>query len=71
MIIAPASTLENWAREFTDWCPSMKLFLYYGSQEERIDLRRRALTEKEDFDVMITTYNVCISNKMDRTLFKK
>ena len=71
MIVAPASTLENWAREFTDWCPSLRLFLYYGSQEERADLRRRALTDGEEFDVIITTYNVCISNKLDRQFFKK
>jgi SNF2 family DNA or RNA helicase len=67
------TALENWTREFTSWCPSLRITMYHGNAKEREALRK-ALLPKEDgsvsFDVLITTYNLCI-NKIDRNKFFK
>ena len=48
---------DNWLRELKLWCPALKVLLYYGSQEERRDLRAQ-LSEGTlgTFHVIITTY---------------
>ncbi|KAK9819591.1 hypothetical protein WJX72_000080 [[Myrmecia] bisecta] len=37
LVVAPASLLENWEREFQRWCPGLKVQAYYG--KERIEVR--------------------------------
>ncbi|RXK41229.1 hypothetical protein M231_01379 [Tremella mesenterica] len=39
MIFVPASTLENWIREFERFAPGIDVQPYYGSQAERAGLR--------------------------------
>ncbi|WWC60156.1 uncharacterized protein I303_102720 [Kwoniella dejecticola CBS 10117] len=39
MIFVPASTLENWTREFARFAPSVDVQTYFGSQAERAGLR--------------------------------
>lgn len=39
MIFVPASTLENWTREFERFAPTIDVQTYYGSQAERAELR--------------------------------
>ncbi|TXT10931.1 hypothetical protein VHUM_01682 [Vanrija humicola] len=39
MIFVPASTLENWTREFERFAPDVDVETYYGSQNERAELR--------------------------------
>ena len=39
LVVAPASTTENWMREFQMWCPELEVRHYYGSQAERMALR--------------------------------
>lgn len=39
LIIVPSSTLENWVREFSQWCPILKVVVYSGSIIERKNLR--------------------------------
>ncbi|XP_054163041.1 SWI/SNF-related matrix-associated actin-dependent regulator of chromatin subfamily A containing DEAD/H box 1-like [Oppia nitens] len=70
LVIVPASTLENWSREFQTWCPDIKLLLYYGSQEERAMIREQISRKEIDFDVILTTYTIAQSPG-DRGLFKK
>lgn len=43
LIIAPASTLDNWQRELALWLPELDAFAYQGTQEERRDMRRNLL----------------------------
>ncbi|KAH9256336.1 hypothetical protein BASA81_005557 [Batrachochytrium salamandrivorans] len=43
LIIAPASTLDNWQRELALWLPELGAFAYQGTQEERRDMRRNLL----------------------------
>eukprot|EP01117_Protostelium_nocturnum_P000961 TRINITY_DN1128_c0_g1_i6.p1 TRINITY_DN1128_c0_g1~~TRINITY_DN1128_c0_g1_i6.p1 ORF type:complete len:1774 (-),score=927.22 TRINITY_DN1128_c0_g1_i6:245-5566(-) len=74
VVIAPSTALENWVREFSVWCPSLRVVMYHGTAKDRETLRKQLVPktgEKLPFDVLITTYNICI-NKVDRVkLFKK
>ncbi|KAM9994213.1 hypothetical protein ACTFIZ_005515 [Dictyostelium cf. discoideum] len=67
LIIAPKSTLSGWAKEFTRWCPFLRVVRFHGSKEEREDIKKNQLIFKK-FDVCITTYEVAIREK---STFKK
>lgn len=56
LVVVPASTLENWLREFHKFCPDLVVQAYYGLQREREDLRYDL--QDQEFDVMVTTYNL-------------
>ena len=71
LIIVPSSTLDNWIREFSVWCPSFSVVLYNGKPEDRRSLRIQLLKGYLDCNVILTTYNLAISAPEDRTLFKK
>lgn len=70
LIIVPTSTLENWMREFERFCPELKVYSYYGSQDERFVLRDEW---QNDFDgqVIVSTYNVATGNNEDRKFLRK
>uniref|UniRef100_A0A914W740 SWI/SNF-related matrix-associated actin-dependent regulator of chromatin subfamily A containing DEAD/H box 1 homolog n=1 Tax=Plectus sambesii TaxID=2011161 RepID=A0A914W740_9BILA len=72
LIVVPSSTIENWMSELQKWCPSIKTMSYYGSQEERKQLRY--LANRKEFrlttDVLLTTYNMVSSKSDDRQFFK-
>lgn len=70
LVIVPASTLDNWEREFDVWCPEIRLLQYYGTQEHRAQIRFYVARNPEKVDVVLTTYNVA-QNPEDRRLFKK
>ncbi|XP_005104693.1 SWI/SNF-related matrix-associated actin-dependent regulator of chromatin subfamily A containing DEAD/H box 1A isoform X2 [Aplysia californica] len=71
VIIVPSSTIENWLRELQLWCPSLKVVVYYGSQEERRAVRHSIFFQGEEFNVLLTTYNMATGGVEDRVLFKK
>lgn len=56
LIVVPSSTLENWLREFEKFSPTLKVIPYYGSLDEREELRSVLL--EEEYDVVVTTYNL-------------
>ncbi|KAK5969483.1 hypothetical protein GCK32_003532, partial [Trichostrongylus colubriformis] len=70
LIVVPSSTIENWMAEFVKWCPKIRLLTYYGSQEERRQLRHMAKKKKENIDVILTTYNMISSKHDDKKFFK-
>lgn len=70
LVIVPASTIDNWEREFDNWCPDIRLLQYYGTQEYRAQVRSYVSKNSDDVDVILTTYNVA-QNPEDRKLFKK
>ncbi|TGJ66760.1 hypothetical protein EYR41_008364 [Orbilia oligospora] len=74
IVVVPPSTLENWLREFKRFCPTLKVEPYYGSLEERQEMRI-ALDENPDFNVIITTYNMfqgtSRNNKIDQSFLRK
>lgn len=65
LIVVPASTLENWLREFQKFAPSLDVRPYYGTQVERVELREE-LSEDPDYDVLVTTYSMATGNKYDQ-----
>lgn len=66
-----SSTLENWAREFARFCPSIEVQTYYGSQAERFELGAQFLADDE-LDVVLTTYQIASgTNKDDRKFLKR
>eukprot|EP01117_Protostelium_nocturnum_P009544 TRINITY_DN3404_c2_g1_i1.p1 TRINITY_DN3404_c2_g1~~TRINITY_DN3404_c2_g1_i1.p1 ORF type:complete len:948 (+),score=423.18 TRINITY_DN3404_c2_g1_i1:53-2845(+) len=72
IIIVPASTLMNWKRELSEWCPAISVLVYHGSQKERQEMREewRNNDDDEKVDVFVTTYNV-IENSHDLSFLKK
>ncbi|XP_070191467.1 SWI/SNF-related matrix-associated actin-dependent regulator of chromatin subfamily A containing DEAD/H box 1B-like isoform X2 [Littorina saxatilis] len=72
VIIVPSSTIENWLREMALWCPALGVIVYYGSPEERRATRHSIMYEgRENFHVLLTTYNMATGGVEDRSLFKK
>lgn len=68
LVVVPASTLENWLREFQKFCPSFRVEPYYGSQMERAEIRESLSDGK--FDVLVTTYNLACGSKPDAGFLK-
>ncbi|CAJ0587734.1 unnamed protein product, partial [Mesorhabditis spiculigera] len=58
MIIVPSSTIENWMAEIQKWCPSLKLLTYYGTQDERYQMRVSVKRNQTPVDILLTTYNL-------------
>jgi SWI/SNF-related matrix-associated actin-dependent regulator 1 of chromatin subfamily A len=71
LIVVPASTLENWLRELTRFCPSLKVEPYYGSQRERADFRDAFELKPSAYNVMVTTYQLAAGAKEDRSFLRK
>ncbi|KAG9101373.1 hypothetical protein FRC06_003106 [Ceratobasidium sp. 370] len=85
LVIVPSSTLENWAREFAKFAPSIRVATYYGSQKDRAGFReeykragRRAErmgVDKDEvdpgWDVLITTYQLAQGAELDRKFLSK
>ncbi len=55
MVIAPLSTLTNWALEFARWAPSVEVVVYKGSKEARKGLLRGRM-RAGGFHVVIIQY---------------
>ncbi|WVQ78767.1 hypothetical protein IAT38_000858 [Cryptococcus sp. DSM 104549] len=58
MIFVPASTLENWTREFKRFAPDIDVQTYYGSQSERAALRSDLKQQYKDgqLEVVLASY---------------
>ncbi|EJD02713.1 uncharacterized protein FOMMEDRAFT_122741 [Fomitiporia mediterranea MF3/22] len=78
LIVVPASTLENWCREFERFAPSISIEAYYGKQDERRAIRGKLFrTQPGNNDmkvftreVLITTYSLAVG-KEDKAFLKK
>lgn len=62
LVVAPKSTLDNWAREFARWTPEVNVFVLQGDKDERHDLIQNRLLLCE-FDVVIASYEIVIREK--------
>lgn len=64
LFLAPKSTLQNWLNEFNRWTPDMKVFILHGTADERKQaIRDRLKGESLDFNVCITSYEICLLEK--------
>lgn len=70
LVIVPSSTLENWMREFSVFAPGLIAESYYGSQADR-QIARHELSEAENLDVVVTTYNIATSSAEDQKFLRK
>ncbi|CAK9782798.1 hypothetical protein CC85DRAFT_261889 [Cutaneotrichosporon oleaginosum] len=72
MIYVPASTLENWTREFQRFAPEIDVVTYYGSQSERAQLRDQLKRQFRagDLEVVLASYTQ-VAAKDDLSFFKR
>ncbi|KAG5363057.1 SWI/SNF-related matrix-associated actin-dependent regulator of chromatin subfamily A containing DEAD/H box 1 [Yarrowia sp. B02] len=70
LVVVPSSTLENWLREFQKFAPSLVVEPYYGSQNERAEMREALLNPENKYDVIVTTYNLACGTKFDVSFLK-
>ena len=70
IVVAPASTLDNWERELRAWAPSLRALKFHGPQAARAAMRDDA-DATGGFDVLLTTYSYFegdgAANKLDRS----
>ncbi|KAL8831141.1 MAG: hypothetical protein Q9191_001035 [Dirinaria sp. TL-2023a] len=67
LIVVPASTLENWLREFSIFCPELKVIPFYAELKEREAVREKILENVESIDAIVTTYGM--AKMKDETKF--
>ena len=64
LIVVPSSTLGNWEREISLWCPSLEQISYSGSAKERRMLQYDIMDS--NVNVIITTYAMATGAPEDR-----
>ncbi|KAJ7281833.1 SNF2 family N-terminal domain-containing protein [Mycena rebaudengoi] len=62
LIVVPKSTLQNWSREFGQWTPDVNTVVLTGTREERAEIITNRLIP-QDFEVCITSYEICLIEK--------
>ena len=69
LVVVPASTIENWVREFERFAPALTVEIYHGSQQQRAEIGAD-LQSRSDFHVVLTTYSMATSSGLDRAFFR-
>ncbi|EMG50102.1 hypothetical protein G210_4888 [Candida maltosa Xu316] len=69
LVVVPASTLENWLREFNKFSPDLVVRAYYGNLKEREELRYQL--DDDEFDVLVTTYSLACGNANDSKFLRR
>ena len=46
--------------EIQKFCPSLRVLRFHGTKEERIDLKPMVREKDRSWDVLITTYEMCV-----------
>lgn len=54
LIVVPLSTIENWVREFTKWCPEARVVKYMAGMSHNYDKARPACRSLEFYFTMET-----------------
>ena len=67
LIVVPKSMLQNWARKFKQWTPDVNIVILTDTKEERTEIIANQLIS-QDFEVCITSYEICL---IEKSAFKK
>lgn len=66
LVISPLSVLRNWQDEIKRFAPGLKAFVYVGDKEKREETAQQIRSDrakgKLKFQVLITTYEVCLKD---------
>jgi SNF2 family DNA or RNA helicase len=65
LIICPTSVIENWKQELNRFAPSLRIYIHHGP--DRMNGETFAL-EKENIDIVITSYNLMVRDSKWLTL---
>ena len=73
LIVVPKSTLSNWMNELERWGPSLTAIKFHGDKATREDIANTILVpaqrdEDRDWNVVVTTYEVC---NIEKNILKK
>ena len=63
IVVVPKVTLGKWRQEIVEWFPTVRLFTFYGSKEER-DTQIMTL-RAGNFDVLLTTNETVMREKTE------
>ncbi|KAI8901488.1 SNF2 family N-terminal domain-containing protein [Globomyces pollinis-pini] len=65
LVVAPLSTLKNWATEFDKFAPSIDKVVYHGDIKTRASLRKRFINVKSGKipPIIITSYEMCMNDR--------
>eukprot|EP00941_MAST-03F_sp_MAST-3F-sp1_P000145 g145.t1 len=67
LIVVPLSVISSWLSEFRKWCPTLRIMRFHATDAtERERLKRELLTNPENLDVVLTTYETVKSKDMIR-----
>ncbi|RDB30756.1 ISWI chromatin-remodeling complex ATPase ISW2 [Hypsizygus marmoreus] len=67
LVVVPKSTLQNWQREFAKWTSDVNVVVLTGTKDERAEIIANRLIP-QDFEVCITSYEICL---IEKSAFKK
>ena len=64
LVVVPKSTLSNWMNEIARWAPTLKAIRFHGDKATREEIVRTQLEpaqrdEKREWNICVTTYEVC------------
>lgn len=71
LIIVTSSTVENWLKEFDRFSPSLDVRAYHGAQADRVSQRYEIMEQRDEIDVVVTTYDMVRSEDDSKFLRKK
>ncbi len=76
LVVAPASVLENWARELATWAPALRVRAYHGggraAVRDEIDEARDASPDgAPPFDVLLCCYTMFERDTADQSEDRK
>jgi len=61
LVVVPLSVLSNWLSEINRFCPMLQAVRLHGPKPERDRVKSEELRDLNDFDVVVTTYEVVVS----------
>lgn len=67
LVVVPGSTLENWLREFENFCPKLRVDPYYAGIKERPEMQYNLKNQMKNINVIVTTYDM--ASKPDDAAF--